>query len=314
MKLSIARFYPAHSSNYTVGRTLPIRIVTVHHTAANNQTLRYLWADPARNGSSHFFVRQDAIEQYVDTNDTAWTNTCWPSNCESISIEVNGNWQNGYYNQATLDKLTELFVALRKNYPDVIMSYHMDEAARCSKTTACPCDLKHKGYAKIAWDKATALLTPPATAPSTIKYEAITPKRVQLKTASNLWNFDFTKWADAKAVASYPAGHTVDVVATAINTLGGKYYMTAYSYNNGAVRAKNGFNIKDCIDVVIPATTPVTTAPPATTTPTDTSTAPVNTNTTAPTASDIDIENNNLLKQILAIVQSILNKIISIFK
>lgn len=255
MKLSIAKFYQAASSNYSRGREQPIRFVTIHHSAGWEATLRYLWADPSRNGSSHFWVGNLAgqIEQYVDTDDTAWTNGNWRSNNESLTIEVRGDWR-GYYNQATLDNLEKLLQQIRKNFPNVGIEYHKDVS---DKITLCPADLKDKGYARQVWDKVTKWLNPPKPPAPSISYRKITPKRIQLIRSTNLWDFNFTDWSKAKAVKPYGQGSVIDVVAVAKNALGAEYYMTAYSYNNGAVRATNGFNVKDAKDYV-----PVVTQPP----------------------------------------------------
>jgi len=251
MKLAIAKFYPAATSNYSKGREQPIRYITIHHSAGWEATLRYLWADPSRNGSSHFWVGNLAgqIEQYVDTADTAWTNGNWKSNNESITIEVRGDWR-GYYDKATLDNLGRLLTELRRNYPNVGITYHKDVS---NKITLCPADLKDKGYAKVVWDSVTAQLNPPKPPAPSITYRKITPKRVQLIVSTNLWNFNFTNWTKAQAVQPYGQGSVIDVVAIAKNALGAEYYMTAYSYNNGAIRATNGFNVKDCKDYVPPA-------------------------------------------------------------
>lgn len=267
MRLSIANWYAAAPSNQTAGRGgKAVDRICVHHTAALNNTLRYLWADPARNGSSHFFVSDSVIEQYVDTDNTAWTNGNFDSNQRSITIETNGDWRNGYHNQGTLNNLQRLFVELRRHYPQARITYHMDES---SSTTLCPADLKHKGYALTAWNNAWAVLFPPTPTPAplpAISYKPIPKKQIQLTRDANLWNFNFTKWADAKSMGSYPIGYVVsNVVAIATNALGGEYYMTEYSYNNGAIRATNGYNVKDVKDyttppVVIPPTEP--TPPP----------------------------------------------------
>lgn len=254
MKITGIPFYPANKSNFTVGRGgNPIKFITIHHSAGWENTLRYLWADPNRNGSSHFWVGNKAgqIEQYVDTNDTAWTNGNWQSNQQSITIEVRGDWR-GYYDQQTLDNLETLLQKLRKAYPTVAISYHKDVSDRI---TLCPAELKDKGYAKRVWDKVTAWLNPPKPTP-VITYRAITPKRIKLIRTANLWDFNFTDWTKAKAIKTYQAGDVIDVVAEATNALGAKYYMTAYSYNNGAVRATNGFNVADAKDYVPEITEP----------------------------------------------------------
>jgi len=248
-------YYQANGNNYSKGREQPVRYITIHHSAGWEATLRYLWADPSRNGSSHFWVGNavNAIEQYVDTADTAWTNGNWRSNNESITIEVRGDWR-GYYDQQTLNNLGKLLYDLRKVYPNVGIEYHKDVS---DKITLCPADLKDKGYAKVVWDTVTKQLNPPTPPAPSITYRKIMPKRVELIISTNLWDFNFTEWSKAKAVKPYGKGSVIDVVAIAKNALGAEYYMTAYSYNNGAVRATNGFNVKDCKDYV-----PVVTAPP----------------------------------------------------
>lgn len=257
MKLSIAKFYQANANNYTPGRGgNPVRYVTIHHSAGWEATLRYLWADPNRNGSSHFWVgnQPGQIEQYVDTDDTAWTNGNWQSNQQSITIEVRGDWR-GYYDQQTLNNLEALLQQIRKNYPTADIQYHKDVS---DKITLCPADLKDKGYARQVWDKVTSWLNPPKPPAPSITYRPITPKRIKLIRAANLWNFNFTDWSKAQAVKAYENGAVIDVVAVAKNSLGGEYYMTAYSYNGGAIRQTNGFNIKDAVDYVPEITQPPT--------------------------------------------------------
>jgi hypothetical protein len=144
-----------------------------------------------------------------------------------------------------------------KIWPGLVLTFHKDVS---SSVTLCPADLKDKGYAAACWQNAknriaqeNAPVTPPATA---ISYKKITPKRIRLIRTANLWNFNFSEWAKAQAVKVYGANELIDVVAIATNALGGKYYMTAYSYNDGNIRSTNGFNVVDCEDYVPPAETP----------------------------------------------------------
>jgi N-acetylmuramoyl-L-alanine amidase. len=159
MKLAGVPFYQANGNNYTPGRGRPVRKLTIHHSAGWENTLRYLWADPNRNGSSHFWVgnQPNQIEQYVDTDDTAWCNGNWASNQESISVETRGDWR-GYYDRATLDNLYTLMVKLLPHYPNLILEFHMDVS---STVTLCPADLKHKGYARAEFDRAVASFNTP---------------------------------------------------------------------------------------------------------------------------------------------------------
>lgn len=264
MRIANVPFYPAHSSNYTKGRGRPLRKLTIHHTAANNNTLRHLWADPTRNGSSNFFVSASAQEQYVDTDDTPWTNGNFSSNQESITIEVNGDWRNGYYNQATLNNLEDLCKKILRHYPSLVIEYHMDVSA---KVTLCPADLKHKGWAAQVWKNAKAALAPaptpatPAPPQKTITYSTEGyPKRVELNKVTRLWDFNATSWTQINNQAigePYPEGWVVDAVAEATNQLGSKYLMTAYSYDSGKIRYTRGFNEKDTRPhVIVPVPVP----------------------------------------------------------
>lgn len=100
--------------------------------------------------------------------------------------------------------------------------------------------------------------TPPATVNAEITYEALPKmKIVELARNANLWNFNFTKWGETKAIKSYNQGEKIGVVAIAHNkTMNADYYMTDYSWNNGNIRATNGFNVKDCQDYIEPTPNP----------------------------------------------------------
>lgn len=266
MRLAGVPFYPAHPTNFQKGRGRPLTKLTVHHTAALNDTLRHLWANPARNASSTFFVSDKVQEQYVDTDDTPYTNGNFTSNQESITIEVNGDWRNGYYNQQTLDNLEDLVTKILRHFPHLVLEYHMD----VSRTvTLCPADLKHKGWARREFEQAKAALAPkptpatPAPPQKQITYRKITPKRVKIKRVTRLWDFNATSWDQINKQPigePYPIGWIVDAVAEATNQLGSKYYMTAYSANITAdndpdkpgykPRYTRGFNIVDCDDYV----------------------------------------------------------------
>lgn len=158
MRFPLATFFPANPANYTKGRQgNTVDRITVHHTAGMESTLKGLYENPKRQGSAHFFVHPQKIEQYVDTADTAWTNGNFSSNLRAITIEVRGDWR-GYYDQATLDNLRILFAALRREHPNARLTYHMDES---QKGTLCPADLKHKGYALREWNAANIMANPP---------------------------------------------------------------------------------------------------------------------------------------------------------
>jgi len=150
-------FYPAHPSNYTKGRGgHRVKYITIHHIAGTPTTLRYLWGNPNRNGSSHYGVFPKKIEQYVREGDTAWTNGNWRSNQESITIENYGNWQNGYKSPGTLKHLEILLTDLHKRYPKATLTFHQDVS---DKPTACPAQLR--GYATAIWKRVTTKKSQP---------------------------------------------------------------------------------------------------------------------------------------------------------
>lgn len=263
MKFSKAKWYPAHSTNYTKGRGRSVKYFTVHHTAASNTTLRYLWGDPDRNGSSHFGVFKGYLEQYVDTNDTAWTNGNWTSNQESITAEVTGDWRFGYKDQKTLDQLTELMYWAIKNYKGIRLNYHKDVS---KSPTVCPADLKDKGYARQCWDKALnriALENKPQ--PAELRLD-IPDKKVILIRDSNVWDMNFNEWKDAKAVARLKKGTVIDVAGEYDHPLSKvDYYLSKWSWDKGI---NNGISKGDVKDY-IPETPPLEPEPPVVTPPQD---------------------------------------------
>lgn len=248
-------FYPAHPSNYSPGRVKPIRVFTVHHIAGTPSTLRYLWANPGRNASSTLGAFEGYSEQYVALSNTPWTNGNFSSNSEAITCEVYGDWRAGRVYHKSLAQLKRLMRAARQEFPHLVLNFHQDVS---SKYTECPAELR--SHAQRVWNEITAEFNAPAPkpqpAPSRITYKPIAKKTVQLKWAANLWNFNFVRWPDAKPVEAYPKGHQVDVVAIATNSLGGQYYMTAYSYDEGRIRATAGFNTKDVADYIPPKPAP----------------------------------------------------------
>ena len=92
---------PASEANFTYGRSgRSLRKITVHHCAGvmSAESIGYLWQNPSRECSSHYGIGNDGrIGQYVDENNTAWTDSNWESNCTSVTIETSncstgGDW------------------------------------------------------------------------------------------------------------------------------------------------------------------------------------------------------------------------------
>lgn len=305
---NITGYFQAHWSNYTPGRAKPIRTFTVHHSAGFEDTLRYLWQNPNRNASSTFFVSGSVREQYVELEDTPWTNANFDSNSESLTCEVRGDWRNGYYDQATLNNLTEVMYQCLKLYPNLVLNYHQD----VSRTfTECPADLKHKGYAADCWQKAKnriAVENQAAQQPAGLRVD-IPDKKVILIRDANLWDMSFTSFANAKAVKALPKGTVIDVAGVYDHPLSkSDYYLSKYSWDHGF---NQGINTADCIDYVEP-----TPAPTPTPTPTP---APEPPKTDGPgelPPVPVDPEGNPLEKRVTALealVQKIVDFLSSIF-
>lgn len=100
----------------------------------------------------------------------------------------------------------------------------------------------------------TQPLPAPVTPPSiTLQIADITNKKVKLIRDANLWDLAFSRYADAKAVKTLPAGTVIEVSATAKHPLGSTYYLSEYSFSRGV---GNGLNVKDCEDYVDPIEPP----------------------------------------------------------
>lgn len=109
---------PAYVGNYTKGRNgHNIKAITIHHMAGrlSAQNCGRIFQTVGRNGSSHYGIGYDgAIAQYVSENDTAWTNSNWNSNLESVTIETSDNDSTWYVNDTTLNSLIRLVADIAK--------------------------------------------------------------------------------------------------------------------------------------------------------------------------------------------------------
>lgn len=306
---NITGFYPADPSNYTPGRSKPITKFCVHHSAGWEQTLRYLWQNPDRNASSTFYVSGSVREQYVHIEDTPWTNGNFGSNSESLTVEVRGDWRDGYYDQATLDNLAEVMYQSLKLYPNLSLIYHQDVS---DGTTLCPADLKLKEYALQQWNKAKnriAVENQAAQQPAGLRVD-IPDKKVIVIRDTNLWDMSFTSFANAKAVKALPKGTVIDVAGVYDHPLSNTdYYLSNYSWNNGI---NNGINRADCEDYVPPV---ITTPDPVTHPSEPTPDAPKEGSGTVDPV-PVDPEGNPLEKRVgalEALVQKIVDFLSSIF-
>lgn len=137
---------PAHSSNYTKGRTAKISEITIHHMAGilTVEQCGKVFQREGRNGSSHYGIGSDGrIGLYVDEENTAWTNSNWNSNCRAVTIEtsnceLNGEWK---VSDEALNSLIKLIadIAIRNNLGTLVKGKNLTWHRMYSATT-CPGD------------------------------------------------------------------------------------------------------------------------------------------------------------------------------
>lgn len=109
---------PADEGNYTKGRSgKNIEAITLHHMAGRltAEQCGRIFQAKGRYGSSHYGVGYDgSIANYVDEENTAWTNSNWDSNCKSITIEISDNDNSWYVNDTTLNAVIKLVADIAK--------------------------------------------------------------------------------------------------------------------------------------------------------------------------------------------------------
>ena len=147
---------PAHPSNYTKGRNTKITDITIHHMAGvlSAEQCGGIFARAGRNGSSHYGIGNGGeIGQYVDESDTAWTNSNWPSNCRSVTIETSncatgGDWPVG---DAAYNSLIKLVadIAKRNGLGTLVAGQNLTWHSMFAATT-CPGDYLRARISDIA--------------------------------------------------------------------------------------------------------------------------------------------------------------------
>jgi len=135
---------PAHTNNYTKGRTAPITKITVHHmgAVASAQACGALFQRPDRKGSANYGIGNDgAIAQYVSEGDTPWTDSDWSSNSTSVTVEVSNSASSSDWpvSKTTLDSLVKLCadIALRNGFGALVKGKNLTWHSMYA-STACP--------------------------------------------------------------------------------------------------------------------------------------------------------------------------------
>jgi N-acetylmuramoyl-L-alanine amidase CwlA len=233
--------------NKTVMTNKKNKYIVVHYvgsvsTAKNNANYFY---SVNRGASANYFVDDNEIWRVVKDKDMAWhcgtKKTYYHKECRnnnSIGVEMCCIKKNGKLDisDKTVNNTIELVRDLMKKYdiPVENVIRHYDVTRK-----KCPAPFVSN---KARWEDFKAKLVDKPK----LKIERIETKTIKLKVDANLWDLDFTNIKDAKSVKQYKKGDTIgNIMAVATHTCGSKYYMTAYSYNNGI---NNGFNIVDCED------------------------------------------------------------------
>lgn len=137
--------YPAYAGNYSGPEARKnITAVTVHHMAGvlSAKDCGAIFQRPGRNGSSHYGIGVNGeIAWYVDENCVAWTNSNWPSNQSSVTIETSnsstgGDWPVSDASYKSLIKLVADIAkrnGLGKLVPGQNLTWHSMYAS-----TSCP--------------------------------------------------------------------------------------------------------------------------------------------------------------------------------
>ena len=222
------------------------------------------------DGSVNYVLSDNKITLMVNPDDVAWCSQS--GNATTISIEHQPTLGDEGYKKSGW-----LVNQMEQRYGRRLTLYPHNHWYG----TACPGSIdinrirnEADKWANGAYDPKPPVTPPPAPTPPPVptpmvEYTItdIPNKKVRTKIDANLWDLHFSKYADAKAVKVLPKGTEVEVSAIAQHKLGGKYYLSEYSFTKGI---GNGINVVDCEDVNIekpttpppPVVVPVPTVPP----------------------------------------------------
>lgn len=243
---------PADEGNYTKGRSgRSIEAITIHHMAGRltAEQCGRIFQAKGRYGSSHYGVGYDgSIANYVDEEDTAWTNSNWDSNCKSVTIETSDNDNSWYVNDITLNALIKLVadIAKRRNLGKLVPGKNLTWHSMFTNTT-CPGDYLRSKMQYIA-DEANKINNESTSNEVNVYYRVKTQKHGWLSEVKNLE--DYAGWENSPIT-----GLAIRVDKGSIRYrvhLKGKGWLpfvTGYDindFNNGF--AGDGVNAIDCVE------------------------------------------------------------------
>ncbi len=199
-KSSLAQIVvPADEGNYTKGRSgRSVEAITIHHMAGRltAEQCGRIFQAKGRYGSSHYGVGYDgSIANYVDEEDTAWTNSNWDSNCKSVTIETSDNDNSWYVNDTTLNALIKLVadIAKRRNLGTLVPGKNLTWHSMFTNTT-CPGDYLRNKMQYIA-DEANKINNKSTSNEVNVFYKVRTQKHGWLKEVKNLE--DYAGWKNS---------------------------------------------------------------------------------------------------------------------
>lgn len=190
---------PADEGNYTKGRSgRSIEAITIHHMAGRltAEQCGRIFQAKGRYGSSHYGVGYDgSIANYVDEEDTAWTNSNWDSNCKSVTIETSDNDNSWYVNDITLNALIKLVadIAKRRNLGKLVPGKNLTWHSMFTNTS-CPGDYLRSKMQYIA-DEANKINNESTSNEVNVYYRVKTQKHGWLKEVKNLE--DYAGWENS---------------------------------------------------------------------------------------------------------------------
>ncbi len=168
-------FMPAHSNNYSKGRSgYKICKITPHHMAGKLTAKRCgeLFQNPSRQASANYGIGYNGeIICYVDENDRAYTSSNKANDCQAITIEVANSSTGGDWpiSDASWNSLVNLCVDICKRYdfklvydgtPNGSLTRHNMFAA-----TACPGPYLQSRFEELAEIVNSKLEEQPVPAP-----------------------------------------------------------------------------------------------------------------------------------------------------
>lgn len=240
----------------------------------------------------NYVLSEPKLTLCIDPENVAWTSSA--GNPTTVGVECSPHWTDGFYRKAGWlhDQLEQRFGKTLA----IWVHFEWQPGTACS-----PMDKARIRQEADKWraERNTPAPVPVPTPPKptvTLQIADIPNKKVRLIRDANLWELGFTSWATAKSVKTLPAGTIIEASALASHPLGGKYYLSEYSYSRGV---GNGINVVDCedyVDVVAPPKDTSVVQPP---TDAPTVPAPIITPIPTPVPVPIDEETVGLLKSIL---------------